>query len=145
MNENEVYDLLQVGNLTITFDTNALYNSRTFFNICDKINLINIKLKYEIKLIISSLVHAEKLFDLKQEKGDIYDIDFINKTLIRKKVRIAPFEYRHAEAVAQLIGRQFPTDKEWKNFKRQKCMSCLGLTETEKKYFSFWKKMWCNR
>ncbi len=109
MNENEVYELLQVGNLTITFDTNALYNTRTFFNICDKINLINTKLKYEIRLIISSLVHAEKLFDLKQEYGNKYDIDHINQVLKAKKVSIAPFEYRHAEAVAQLIGRQFPT------------------------------------
>jgi hypothetical protein len=46
-------------------------------------------------------------------------------------VSIAPFEYRHAEAVAQLIGRQFPTVEEWRKFKRQECINCLGISKTQ--------------
>ncbi len=92
MNENEVDELLQTGNLTLTVDTNVLYKTKSFFNVCDRINSINDMLKYEIKIVISSLVHAEKLFDLKQEKGDKYEIDHIIKVLEAKKVSIAPFE-----------------------------------------------------
>ncbi|HIE00030.1 MAG TPA: hypothetical protein EYP59_07035 [Thiotrichaceae bacterium] len=128
MNENEVYELLQAGHLTMTVDTNVLYEINSFIKLCNKCNKINEMPEYEIKIVISSLVHAEKLFDLKQDYGEQYDIDHIIKVLESKKVSIAPFEYHHAEAVAQLIGTQFPTVEEWRKFKRQECMNCLGIS-----------------
>jgi len=129
MNENEVYELLQTGNLTITFDTNALYGDIRFLNVCDKIDDINNKLKYEIKIVISSLAHAEKLFHLKRKHEEKYEIDLINQVLKRKKVDIVPFEYHHAEAVAKWISTQFSTNEEWQKFKRQECINCLGISK----------------
>jgi hypothetical protein len=131
MNENEVYELLQTGKLTITFDTNALYGDIRFLNVCDEIDEINNKLKYEIKIVISSLAHAEKLFHLKKKHKEEYDIGFINQVLKRKKVNIVPFEPDHAEAVAKWISTQFPTSEEWQMFKRQECINCLGINEDE--------------
>ncbi len=129
MNENEVSELLQSGNLTITFDTNALHGDIRFFNICDKIDNINNKLKYDIKIVISSLAYTEKLFHLKRQHKEKYDISLINQVLEHKKVNIVPFEYRHAEAVAEWIGTQFPNKKKWQNKKRQESIECLGINE----------------
>lgn len=132
MNEKEVYELFQMTfqknehHLIITFDTNALYSDKRFLAICDNINKLKIK-GYKIDIIISSLVHAEKLLDLKQKRKDEYDINYINKILEDKKVSIVSFEYHHAETIAELIGKQFPTDEQWRTFKRQKCIDCLGI------------------
>ncbi|MDM8566234.1 hypothetical protein QUF74_11375 [Candidatus Halobeggiatoa sp. HSG11] len=81
MNETEVCKLLQVGNLTITVDTNILYEIQNFFKVCNKINAMP---KYNIKMVISSLVHAEKLFDLKQAYENKFDINHVIKVLEAK-------------------------------------------------------------
>lgn len=47
----------------------------------------------------------------------------------RKHINIAPYERRHAQAVVQLIGEQFPSNEQWQTFKRQSCINCLGLNE----------------
>ncbi|MDM8568263.1 hypothetical protein QUF50_01845 [Thiotrichales bacterium HSG1] len=124
MNEIEVDKLLQVGNLTITVDTNILYEIKRFFKICNKINSMS---KYNIKMVISSLVHTEKMFDLKQAYGNKFDTDHIIKVLKDKKVVIEPFTEYHAESIAEWIGTQFPTNEEWQKYKRQECINCLGI------------------
>lgn len=131
MKPNEVYQLLCQGKLTIAFDTNAVFSHRKFWRICNKINQLNDKHRYEFNLTVSALVHTEKLFDLKQELKERYNLEIVSQSLSSKHVSIKPFEVRHAEATASVIGEQFPTNDDWRKFKRQKCIDCLGLQRTE--------------
>jgi hypothetical protein len=97
--------------------------------LCDNINRLNNTHQCQIRLVVSAIVHTETLFDLKQKYKEKYDIDDINHALSRKHITIAPYERRHAQAVVQLIGEQFPSHEQWRTFKRQSCINCLGLNE----------------
>jgi len=129
MNQNEVYKLLYDGNLTIAFDTNVVRQIRRFLSLCDSINRINDARHCLMRLVVSAIVHTETLFDLKQKYQEQYDINDINRVLNRKHISIVPFEPHHAQAVAQLIGKQFPSNDEWYTFKRQDCINCLGINQ----------------
>jgi hypothetical protein len=131
MKPNEVYLLLCQGQLTLAFDTNAVFGHHQFWRICNKINQLNDKYRYEFNLTVSALVHTEKLFDLKQELKEKYNLEIVTQSLSSKRVSIKSFQVRHAEATASVIGKQFPTNDDWHKFKRQKCIDCLGLQRIE--------------
>lgn len=127
MKKNEVYQLLREGKLTIAFDTNVVFNDYRFLTLCDNINRINDADKYQLSLVVSAIVHTEKLFDLKQKHKKKYDIEEVNRFLERKRISVVPFERCHAQAVAHFVGEQFPSSEEWRAFKRQSCINCLGI------------------
>ncbi len=129
MNKKEVYQLLCEGKLTIAFDTNIVFHELRFLTLCDNINRINEAHHYQLCLVVSAIVHTEKLFDLKQKYQERYDIEEVNRFLDRKRISIVPYERCHAQAVAHLVGKQFPSNKEWRAFKRQSCINCLGIKD----------------
>ena len=131
MKTNEVYQLLYQGKLTLAFDTNTVFSHQRFWKICNKINQLNDKYHYKFSLIVSALVHTEKLFDLKQELKETYKLEIVTQSLNSKHISVKSFEMHHAEATASIIGEQFPTPDEWHQFKRQKCIDCLGVQKTE--------------
>jgi len=128
MNIPEVYRLLCTGELTMAFDTNALFSNQRFRKLCNNINRIkDCDDKYQFNLVVPAPAHAEKLHDLKQQYQERYDFSEIIKGLTDKGISIASFEPHHADVVANLVGKQFPTTQAWCTFKRNRCIACLGL------------------
>ncbi|MCP4698275.1 MAG: hypothetical protein GY862_15685 [Gammaproteobacteria bacterium] len=132
MNSSQVYELLcHESEISIAFDTNAMFNDVQFTELCGDISRINEGRKGEksIKIIVPAPAHTEKLHDLRQRHGNIYDHQIIVNGLKRKGVVISAFESRHAEVVAGLIGERYSTRRKWQDFKRKRCIECLGLNE----------------
>ncbi len=124
MTEAELIKLLKQKQLKIAFDTNVLFGLNRFYRICDQLNTLG-----QIELIVPVLAYIEKIYDLKQSLKQRYNHDLILEGFSSKQVKIMTFTQKHAEAVANLIWQQFPDKKDWKQFKSQRCVSCLGLTE----------------
>ncbi|MEK8018362.1 MAG: hypothetical protein VSS75_015950 [Candidatus Parabeggiatoa sp.] len=132
MNQHEVYNLLCRGELTMAFDTNALFSNKRFRSLCNGINrLKDCDKQYQFNLVVPAPAHAEKLHDLKQAYRDHYDFNEVIKGLTDKGIRIASFEPHHADIVADLVGEQFPTTQTWRTFKRDRCIACLGLNKDQ--------------
>lgn len=131
MDKQDVYSwLCQDVELTIAFDTNILFKDKSLIELCDKINHLKLYGNRKIKLVVPAPAHLEKLHDLKQRYKDTYNFEIITSGLRRKGLIVAAFEPRHADIVAGLIGKQFPTTKDWRDFKRNRCINCLGLKGT---------------
>jgi len=129
MNKDEVVALLRTSDVKIAFDTNALESDRRFNQLCNSINRINQKFRFQLQLTIPTLAYFEKLYHLKQKHSDSYDFDLILKGLQGKQVQIMSFEPIHAEGVVGLIHTQFSTREEWLAAKIKRCAKCLGINE----------------
>jgi hypothetical protein len=128
----EVYQLLYAGQLTMVFDTNALFSNQRFRKLCNQINRIkDCDKKYQLNLVVPAPAHVEKLHDLKQQYREHYNFSEILKGLTDKGVSIVSFKPNHADVVANLLGEQFPTTQAWRAFKRNRCIACLGLNTTQ--------------
>jgi hypothetical protein len=97
MKIDELYQLLCKGQVTLAFDTNAVFGDRQFGKICDNVNRLNEKNQYEFNIVVSSLVHTEKLFDLKQSIKDKYDQRIVTQFLSSKGIHVESFKEEHAD------------------------------------------------
>lgn len=127
MNKEQVINLLKTGQVKIAFDTNALESDRKFNTVCNQINLINEKFKYQLQPIVPTLAYFEKLYHLKQKYRNYFDLIDILDGLKAKQVQIMSFEPNHAEAVAKLLYTQFLTKEEWLKAKIRRCAKCLAI------------------
>lgn len=127
MNKEQVIDLLKTRQVKIAFDTNALESDRKFNTVCNQINLINEKFKYQLQPIVPALSYFEKLHHLKHSFKDRFDLTAIFDGLKAKRVQIMSFEPNHAEAVAKLLYTQFLTKEAWRAAKIERCAKCLGI------------------
>ncbi len=70
MTGDEIASRLAEGALVLAFDTNAVYRDRRLNGLCDRIARHNLRLsgngRVPVRLVISAVAYAEKLFDLKQ-------------------------------------------------------------------------------
>lgn len=133
MNRGEISALFEQEQLTIAFDTNAIFGNRRddpFLQLCDTLNRINEKRapRQRIDKVISTPVYVEKLHDLRQQFADTFDEDMIKQFLDAKGIELKVFDTRDAEHTAQLIGNEYPTSAAWRAFKRERCLRCLGLS-----------------
>jgi len=128
MNKEQVIALLKTGQVKIAFDTNALESDRKFASLCNHINLINEKFKYQLQAIVPALAYFEKLHHLKHQYKERFDLAGIFDGLKAKQVQIMSFEPNHAEAVATLLYSQFSTKEAWQTAKIERCAKCLGIS-----------------
>jgi hypothetical protein len=85
----EVYQLLYAGQLTMVFDTNALFSNQRFRKLCNQINRIkDCDKKYQLNLVVPAPAHVEKLHDLKQQYREHYNFSEILKGLTDKGVSV---------------------------------------------------------
>jgi hypothetical protein len=128
MNKNEIFNLLRQGKLTIAFDTNALFGDRRLKKLCISISRINrLDDKYQLKLVVPAPAHAEKLRQIKQQlRKQHNNHELVIKNLEDMGINIAPFEPWHAEKVADLFNKQFPTQEDWNQLKLKRCLDCIG-------------------
>jgi hypothetical protein len=82
-----------------------------------------------VRLVISTVAYAEKLFDLKQRWRDTFDLGVILGGLEAKGIEVQPFDARHAVETAARLGEQYPDDAAWQRAKRDRCVRCLGLAK----------------
>jgi hypothetical protein len=127
MNKEQVIALLKTGQVKIAFDTNALESDRKFASLCNYINRINDKFKYQLQAIVPALAYFEKLHHLKHQYKERFDLAGIFDGLKDKQVQIMPFEPNHAEAVATLLYSQFLTEEAWQTAKIERCAKWLGI------------------
>jgi hypothetical protein len=131
--EDEFIERVRKGQGKLLFDTNALFGHRRLIALCDAVTRLNDRLAAisgpPLNLLVSAAAHAEKLFDLKQAYDASYSPAQILQGMQRKGLAVLSFETAHAEAMAVLIGKQYPTREEWRQAKKQRCLHCLGIKE----------------
>lgn len=131
MTKDEIAARMRNGGVALAFDTNAIYDDRRFIKFCDRLAMYNLRLDTArnpgIRLIISAVAHAEKLFDLKQKFQEKFKVDEILKGLARKNVDIQAFESRHSLETAVRLGQRYPKDVDWHKAKRARYIAALGL------------------
>jgi hypothetical protein len=133
MTESELLDLFRrEPEIVLAFDTNAIFGNRRgdpFLELCDSINQLNrIRQPRLIRKVISAPVYMEKLHDLRQAFPS-YEHERILQTLDVKGIEVTPVLRHHAEHIAEILGKQYPGSKAWRDFKRQRCLSCLRLPD----------------
>jgi hypothetical protein len=131
MNEAELRDLFhREPEVVLAFDTNAIFGNHpddSFLMLCDSINTLNGRRNTSrVRKVIAAPVYMEKLHDLRQA-FPTYDHERILKFLEAKGIEVVPVLPRHAEHVAGMLGELYPRTEDWHAFKRQRCLSCLGL------------------
>ena len=131
MTGEELETRLGAGGLALAFDTNAVYRDRRLIALCDRVSLHNRRLeaasKPLVRLLISTVAYAEKLFDLKQQWRDRFDLDVILSGLRSKGIEVQPFHERHALETATRLGEHYPDDAAWQRAKRDLAARSLGL------------------
>ncbi|HWN67305.1 MAG TPA: hypothetical protein VNM90_06670, partial [Haliangium sp.] len=119
--------LMHGGEVVLAFDTNAIFGNR-FLDLCDNINKLNSLWRpRRIRKLVAAPVHVEKLHDLHQKKKESFDPALIMQVLGEKQIEIVSFEQHHAEHVAGMLGALYPSTQDWRGFKRQRCLACVGL------------------
>lgn len=132
MKRDELAARLRKGPVTLAFDTNAVYSDRRLFDLCDLVDQFNVRQeaagRARVRLLLSAVAYAEKLFDLKQKFRDKFDMKTILEGLRRKNIEFQPFDDRHALETAVHLGQQYETDEKWQQAKRARYLSALGLS-----------------
>lgn len=131
MEDKDLVDFLRQGEGKLVFDTNALFAERRFAKLCNIINALKESNGYQLQIVVPALAHAEKLHDLRQDRGVDFVYEKVKDFLEEKKVKIMSFEQHHAEATAELFAKQFPDKTSWLAYKRKRCCECLSLTAPE--------------
>jgi hypothetical protein len=133
MSEAALLDLLhREPEIVLAFDTNTIFGNRRgdpFLDLCDRINQLNrIRQPKHIRKVIAAPVYMEKLHDLRQAFPS-YRHELIVQTLDAKGIEVLPVLQLHAEHIAEMLGKQYPGPNAWREFKRQRCLSCLRLPD----------------
>jgi predicted nucleic acid-binding protein len=110
----------------LLLDTNAVFSHRRLGELCKAVNRLNAS-GARIGLFVSAVVHAEKLFDLRQGLGAHYDLVHVSNAMKARGLGVLPFDLDHADATAALLARSFPTRDAWREAKCKRCVDCLGL------------------
>lgn len=131
MTPHDMAGRLRAGGAALAFDTNALFGERSLFGVCNSVAQYNERLAERalppLRLVVSAVAHAEKLFDLKQQFRDRFDAGVILRGLARKGLAVTAFETRHALETAARLGERCPDSAAWREAKRRRCLHCLGL------------------
>ncbi|HSN97892.1 MAG TPA: hypothetical protein VLS89_06325 [Candidatus Nanopelagicales bacterium] len=131
MTGDEIAARLRGGAVVLAFDTNAVHADKRLIALCNLVSRHNIRLTGEgrapVRLVISTVAYAEKLFDLKQRWRGAFDIGAILEGLRSKGIEVQPFDARHALETAARLGERYPDDAAWQRAKRDRCLHCLGL------------------
>lgn len=131
MTPEEVAARAREGGVTFAFDTNAVFGEGPLFAVCNAVSLYNERLAARglapLRLVVCTVAHAEKVFDLKQKFRGTFNIDVIVRGLQRKGLIIQPFDVKHALATAVRLGERHTTTAEWRAAKKKRCLECLGL------------------
>ncbi|WP_428264178.1 hypothetical protein [Haliangium sp.] len=141
MTSDELITNIAGGPVRLLFDTNALFSSKAVRDVCRTAARIEVLLLTEahsdvrgdrrIRLLVPAPVHGEKLFDLKQNWRDRYDVIKVEEAVLRLGLVVVPFGAEHARRLAGLLGDEFDTPARWRDAKRQRCIECLGLKKLE--------------
>lgn len=131
MNPDQIATRLRGGSTVLAFDTNAVYGDRRLFKLCDSMAAFNDRRRKsghpDVRLVVSTVVYAEKLFDLKQRYGKHFDLKEILRGLEQKKLDVQPFSTHHALATAVRLGEKYKDDAAWQSAKRTRYIAALGL------------------
>lgn len=112
----------------LLLDTNAVFSPRRLDRLAVTVNQLNSAAgSTRIRLLVSTVVHAEKLFDLRHQFKEAFDIATVLEGLVASGLQVLPFEIRHADATAALLARSFATRDAWREAKCKRCVDCLGL------------------
>jgi hypothetical protein len=118
--------------VTVAVDTNILVGARALDTFVMKVKNANLRLRREvghpqrIRLVVPTLVHAERLHDLRSRWSESYSAEAIAASLRAKGIELEPFGNASAH-----IHSAFPDATSWQFGKRQNAILQLGLNEAE--------------
>ncbi len=131
MTSDDVYQFVQATDVTLAFDTSVTVR-HGFLPLCDQANWVNARrrmlgLSGRVHLCVPAAAHAERLFDLAQQHGDRYDVEFVRHILRERQVEVYNFTVQDAEHCAELLVQRYATPDAWYAFKKRRCLECAGL------------------
>jgi hypothetical protein len=128
---DEIASRLRAGGIALAFDTNAIWSMVRLTRICDAMKRHNEHVesagRAPVRLVVSTIAHAEKLFDLKQQWREKFDFAVILAGLKSLGLDVQAFEEDHALETAVRLGERYRNDSAWRRAKRARCLHCLGL------------------
>lgn len=131
MTRDEILARLRGGGVTLAFDTNALSGLRRLAALSEAVRRHSERNTSEgragIGMMVSTVAHAERLFDLKQDKRDRFDVGVILEGMRSLGISVAPFDARHALDTASRLGERYPSKDAWREAKRRRALHGLGL------------------
>lgn len=128
MTAEALIDRARAQPVRLLLDTNVVFAHRAVGKISADVNRLNAS-GTDISLFVSAVVHAEKLFDLRQKHSATYDATAVSKSIRARGLKLLAFEERHADYTAELLARSFPKGDAWRAAKRKCCVDCLGLPD----------------
>lgn len=115
------------GHVTVTFDTNAIHEMKTWREVCRLLG--RLRPTFPNRALVSSLVHSEMLFDLQQRCGSDFDAQLVVSSLLDLSVDVVPFDNSASDAFAARLGRLFPSEGSWRAAKARASRNCLGIND----------------
>lgn len=117
---------------TLAFDTNAIFGARGGLDLIDTINLVNEHRGKapRIFMVIPALVLHEKLRHMAQAHGDKFDPQMPLSVIRSKNLVVKGFGLPHAVQTASRIQELFPSMASFGDYKKRRCLQCLGLPES---------------
>ncbi len=130
-----VEDRVRAGGAALAFDTNAMSAHRKLIGLCNAANQLREgPSPLDLRLYAPAIAHAEMVLHLRHElvqRGKAYDPAIVRQGLVDKGLEIMSFDVHHAEEVAALLAERFGDPAAWQAAKRERCVSCLGLTKAQ--------------
>lgn len=109
--------------MIFVLDTSVLWRRRVR-------DLAELAKKHNHKVEIPALVHAERIAQVRRDKGRAFDLSFIDSFLKTHEVEIVSFDREIAERSAQELARRFPTPEAWHSARRQRCETRFQLASS---------------
>jgi hypothetical protein len=80
---------------------------------------------------IPALVHAERMAQVRREKGAAFDPAFIEAFLQTHQLRIAPFDQEVAERCARALAERYASIEQWHRARRERCAARFQMAQTD--------------
>lgn len=134
--KERVEELIRQGGVALAFDTNALWQHKKLFEVCNLANQLRGKSSHRgFDLLVPAVAHCEHVLHIRHETGAktrSFSSEVLREGLERKGLRVEGFLLDDAEKVAELIAGNHPSAESWQQAKKELAFRRSGLTDQQK-------------
>ena len=80
---------------------------------------------------IPALVHAERVAQVRRERGAAFDPAFVGAFLQTHGLQVVPFDQEVAERCAEWLAQRYPSRDDWHEARRKRCEFRFQVAATE--------------
>jgi predicted nucleic acid-binding protein len=107
-------------------DSNVLFTTRFVSK------LYHIARPNQHSLCVSALAHAERIAQLRRQKGSAFNAEMVDAFIRTHEIEILAFDRNHSEAVAVTMADWHPTNAAWQDAKWRRCAEAMGQRDTHR-------------